>query len=145
MASGRPHQADQQQLGSVTWQTARVGYRYDVLAPDGSEIRELVRVDGASMVHCTLRPGHVSRAVRHRTVEEVWFCVSGSGELWRRSGDAEEVVQLSTDSAVTIPLGTDFQFRANGDRALELIITTMPPWPGADEAEPVAGHWEPAT
>ena len=127
----------------MTWQTTHVRYRYDLLAPDGSEIRELVRVDGASMVHCTLRPGRVSQAVRHRTVEEVWFCVAGGGELWRRSGNTEEVVQLSADSAVTIPLGTDFQFRANGDRALELIITTMPPWPGADEAIVVAGPWPP--
>lgn len=140
-ARGQP---DRPQCGSVTWQTTHVGYRYDALAPDGSEIRELVRVDGASMVHCTLRPGQVSRAMRHRTVEEVWFCVAGSGELWRRSGETEEVVQLSADSAVTIPLRTEFQFRANGDRALELIIATLPPWPGADEAEPVVGHWEPA-
>ena len=99
------------------------------------------------MVHCTLRPGQVSQAVRHRNVEEMWFCLSGRGELWRRAGDTEteEVVQLAPDTAVSIPVGTEFQFRATGDLALELIITTMPPWPGADEAEPVAGHWEPAT
>ena len=129
----------------MTWHTAHVRYRSDLLAPDGSEIRLLVQVDRGSMVHCTLRPGQVSHAVRHRSVDEVWFCASGTGELWRRSGDAQEVVTLSPDTAVSIPGGTEFQFRATGDRALELIITTMPPWPGAEEAERVADHWEPAT
>ncbi len=126
------------------WQTARVAPAYDVLAPDGSEIRLLVQAARGSMVHCTLRAGQVARAVQHRGVEEVWFCVSGSGQLWRRSADADEVLELQPGVASSIPPGTDFQFRASGDQLLEVVITTMPPWPGPDEAIVVDGRWEPS-
>jgi mannose-6-phosphate isomerase-like protein (cupin superfamily) len=131
----------------VTWQTAAVtpGRDYDVLAPDGSEIRLLVQVGGGSLVHCTLRPGVVTQAVQHRTVEEVWFCVAGSGQVWRSAEDTDEVTDLQPGVAVTIPLGTRFQFRATGAQPLEIVITTLPPWPGADEAICVEGRWPPTT
>ena len=132
-------------ISLVTWQTARVGRQYDALAPDGSEIRLLVQLDGGSMVHCTLRPGCVTRAVRHRTVEEVWLCLAGRGQLWRHSAGSEEVTELEPGVAVTIPLGAEFQFRTVGDAALEVAITTMPPWPGDDEAVPVQGTWQPTS
>jgi mannose-6-phosphate isomerase-like protein (cupin superfamily) len=125
----------------VSWQTARVRSDYDLLAPDGSEIRLLAQVGGGSMVHCTLRPGQVTRAVRHQTVEELWFCLAGRGQLWRRSAETEDTVDLEPGVASTIPRGVAFQFRATGPESLEVVITTMPPWPGADEAVPVDGHW----
>jgi mannose-6-phosphate isomerase-like protein (cupin superfamily) len=118
---------------------------YDVLAPDGSEIRLLVQIGGASLVHCTLRPGCVTQAVQHRTVEEVWFCLAGSGELWRSTNGSDEITDLRPGVAVTIPLGTRFQFRASGAEPLEIAITTLPPWPGADEAVWVEGRWPPTT
>jgi mannose-6-phosphate isomerase-like protein (cupin superfamily) len=132
------------QSTTMTWQTARVRAGYDLLAPDTSEIRLLVQLDRGSLVHCTLRTGHVTQAVRHRTVQEVWYCLAGSGELWRSDGAHEDVVQLRPGVSATIPLGVSFQFRAQ--HTLELVITTMPPWPGASEAEPVPGPWTvPAT
>src|SRR5215213_2622164 len=112
--------------------TGRPAERHDVLAPDGSEIRFLPRVAGGSMVHCTLPPGGVSLAVAHRTVAELWYVLSGSGELWRRQGEREEIVALTPDTAHSIPLGTDFQFRNRGDGPLTLVIVTIPPWPGMD-------------
>ena len=114
---------------------------YDCLAPDGSEIRLLAANERASMVHCTLPPGGVSLAVKHRTVEELWYCVSGRGELWRKLGDEEEVLALSPGMSADIPLGAHFQFRALGADPLELILTTIPPWPGDDEAVRVPDHW----
>jgi mannose-6-phosphate isomerase-like protein (cupin superfamily) len=127
------------------WQTVRLGADYDALAPDGSEIRVLVSVDGGSMVHCTLRPGQVTRAVRHQTVEEVWFCLAGHGEVWRKAAQSpdEEVIEMTPGVALSIPLGTVFQFRALGAASFEVVITTLPPWPGADEAVTVEGLWEP--
>jgi mannose-6-phosphate isomerase-like protein (cupin superfamily) len=125
----------------VAWQTAQVAPAYDLLAPDGSEIRLLLRVGGGSMVHCRLRPGQVTQAVRHRTVEEVWFCVGGAGQIWRRDADAEDVTDLEPGVSVSIPRGTAFQFRATGDEPLDVLITTMPPWPGPDEAVVVDGTW----
>jgi mannose-6-phosphate isomerase-like protein (cupin superfamily) len=132
-----------QQNQRVGWQTARVQPSVDVLAPDGSEIRVLVDLPGGSMVHCTLAPGQVTQAVEHRTVEEVWFCITGHGQLWRACAEREEVVDLEAGVAVTIPVHTRFQFRATGDTPLEVVITTMPPWPGNDEAVAAAGRWAP--
>ncbi len=127
----------------MSWQTAHLAPNHDLLAPDGSEIRLLVQVSGGSMVHCTLQPGQVAVAVRHRTVEEVWFCTAGTGELWRRSNDHAEIIALEPGTAASIPLGADFQFRATGSEPLQLVITTMPPWPGEDEAVRVEGTWQP--
>jgi mannose-6-phosphate isomerase-like protein (cupin superfamily) len=130
----------------VSWQTRRLSNEFDALAPDGSEIRLLAQVSGGSMVHCTLAPGAVTRAVRHRSVEELWFCVAGTGQLWRRAPEdnREELVTLEPGVSVSIPLGTEFQFRAEQRATLELVITTMPPWPGEEEAVPVtSSKWRP--
>jgi hypothetical protein len=54
---------------SEAFATRRLGEAYDVLAPDGSEIRLLVSTAGCSMAHGTLPPGQVSKAIVHRTVE----------------------------------------------------------------------------
>ncbi len=43
--------------------------------------------------------------------------------------------------SLSIPVGVHFQFRATGERPLRLVIVTMPPWPGEDEAYRVAGRW----
>ncbi len=136
----------------MPWQTASLPPAYDLLAPDGSEIRLLVQVNAGSLVHCTLQPGAVTQAIQHRSVEEVWYCLAGSGQLWRSANRAddvteevtEEVTDLAPGVAITLPLGTRFQFRANGSQPLEVVITTLPPWPGADEAIPVAGPWTPS-
>ncbi|MFO1067141.1 MAG: cupin domain-containing protein [Geminicoccaceae bacterium] len=121
--------------------TVRQAAAPDTYAPDGSEIRFLGQVAAGSMVHCRLPPGGCSSPVRHRTVEEVWYVLAGAGELWRRQDGHEEIVPLRPGVSATIPLGTDFQFRATAADGLDLVIVTMPPWPGADEAVPASGHW----
>ena len=127
----------------MAWDTRRVADRRDALAPDGSEIRLLPSLSRGSMVHCTLPAGALTRAVQHRTVDELWFCLSGTGQLWRRRDDVEEIVDLQPDVALSIPVGTAFQFRATGDAPLRLVIVTMPPWPGEAEAIRVEGAWTP--
>jgi len=123
------------------FETRQVPDRYDCLAPDGSEIRLLPALSGGSMVHCTIPAGGVSRAVRHRTVEEIWFVLDGRGQVWRMLGDREAVTDVEPGVALTIPLGTHFQFRAAAQVPLRILIATMPPWPGDDEAVRVADHW----
>jgi mannose-6-phosphate isomerase-like protein (cupin superfamily) len=108
-----------------------------VPAPDGSEIRPLLGVPAASVVHCTLPPGAVTQAVRHHTVEEVWYVLSGEGELWRESG----TVALRPGVATTIPLPGAFQFRAGADEPLVILIGTFPAWPGPQEAQAARGPW----
>ena len=114
---------------------------YDCLAPDGSEIRFLTETERGSSVHCTLPPGHVSSPVTHRTVEEMWYFLEGRGQVWRKQGTREEVVDVSPGVSLTIPLGAHFQFRNTGEVPLRFVIATMPPWPGEDEAYGVEGHW----
>ena len=112
-----------------------------VTAPDGSDVRVLLRLSGGSMAHFQLPSGAVSKAVRHRTVEEIWYVLGGSGQMWRRQGEREETVDLAPGTCLTIPVGTAFQFRAGDDGPLSAVAVTMPPWPGEDEAVFVDGRW----
>lgn len=114
---------------------------YDILAPDQSEIRLLATTTHGSMVHCTLQPGQTSLAITHLTVEELWYIIGGTGELWRKHDNYEEITSLSAGISVSIPLGTHFQFRCTGDTPLEFVIVTTPPWPGEDEAVRVDDYW----
>ena len=110
-------------------------------APDGSAIRVLVQVDRGSMIHIELAGGAVSRAIAHRSVAELWYIVSGRGEMWRRGADREAVVPLRAGDSLSIPVGTHFQFRALGSAPLRAVAVTMPPWPGEHEAVFVEGIW----
>lgn len=114
---------------------------YDVLAPDGSEVRVLAAGARGSMAHFTLPPGQVSLAVAHHTVEELWFVLSGQGRMWRKTGEVETVTALKSGLSLTIAVGTHFQFRNDGDDDLKCVGVTMPPWPGVDEAFVVQGKW----
>ena len=115
----------------------------DVVATDGSDVRILLGLAGGTMAHFQLSPGHTSSAVTHRTVEEIWYFLSGRGEMWLKQEGREEIVPLESGVCLTIPLGTHFQFRSLGDQALAAVSITMPPWPGDGEALVVPGTWEP--
>jgi mannose-6-phosphate isomerase-like protein (cupin superfamily) len=117
----------------------------DAIAPDGSEVRILATGERGSMAHFTLPPGKISKAVAHRTVEEVWFIIAGQGRMWRKLGDEELIADLESGISIDIPLGTHFQFRCDGGQALEAVGVTMPPWPGMDEAYEVEGIWKAST
>jgi len=121
--------------------TMRLPEKADVVAPDGSDVRVLLRTSRGSMAHFELAAGKASDPIRHRSVDEIWYVLSGSGEMWRRYGAREEVVALEPATCVTIPVGTHFQFRAGPSAPLVAVGVTMPPWPGNDEAVPVPGKW----
>lgn len=124
------------------FESNRVKVEYDLLAPDSSEIRLLHSLSGASVVHCALPVGRVSIPVRHRTVEEVWYFLAGEGQVWRKQGEHELVLDARSGVSLTIPRGTAFQFRNTGAVPLEFIIATTPPWPGENEAVALAaGQW----
>jgi mannose-6-phosphate isomerase-like protein (cupin superfamily) len=116
----------------------------DAIAPDGSEVRLLCALARGSMALFTLAPGMISKAVAHRSVEELWYVTRGRGQMWRCDARGEEIVAIGPGVSLAIPAGTRFQFRCDGEEALEAVGVTMPPWPGSDEAYPVAGTW-PAT
>jgi mannose-6-phosphate isomerase-like protein (cupin superfamily) len=121
--------------------TMRLPAAPTAVAPDGSDVRMLLGLSAGSMAHFELPAGKVSAAVTHRTVEEVWFVLSGRGEMWRKQGEREQTVLLEAGVCLTIPQGTHFQFRAEDSGALAAVAITMPPWPGEGEAVHVAGPW----
>lgn len=112
-----------------------------VTAPDGSDVRVLLRLPGGSMAHFRLAEGRTSRAVTHRTVEELWYALEGRAQMWRSKHGHEEIVTLEPGTSISIPVGTAFQFRSLGPGPFCAVGVTMPPWPGDDEAVMVAGPW----
>jgi mannose-6-phosphate isomerase-like protein (cupin superfamily) len=124
--------------------TRRAAAIPDAVAPDGSEVRLLCATPRGSTALFTLMPGMVSKAVAHRSVEEIWYFTRGRGRMWRRDATREDIVEIVPGLSVAIPAGTRFQFRVDGEEAIEAVGVTMPPWPGMDEARIVEGVW-PAT
>lgn len=125
----------------MDFETKRLPALPDIVAPDGSDVRVLLSTPRGGMAHFELAGGRASDAIRHRTVDEIWFVLSGRGEMWRSRNDREEVVALGPGICVTIPAGTHFQFRATDGESLQAVGVTMPPWPGPGEAQPVPGKW----
>jgi len=115
----------------------------DKIAPDGSEVRILCGLSRGGMAMFTLAAGAVSKAVAHRTVEELWCVIRGRGRIWRKIGDREDVTDLVAGVSVAIPIGAHFQFRNDGAQPLDIIAATLPPWPGDGEAYLVDGAWDP--
>ena len=108
-------------------------------APDGSSVELLQRTPLASQCLCSLPAGAVSQAVRHRSVEELWYVVAGTGELWlEHSG----VIRLAVGTSARIEAGHGFQFRADAGETVRIHITTLPPWPGDAEAQRATGPWQ---
>jgi mannose-6-phosphate isomerase-like protein (cupin superfamily) len=112
-----------------------------VKAPDGSDVRPLLALAGGTLAHFELAVGKTSLAIVHRTIEEIWFVIGGRGEMWRKRAEQEEVVTLAPGVSLTIPLGTEFQFRSFGPEPLAMVAITMPPWPGEGEAHVFEGKW----
>src|SRR3569833_1068792 len=85
------------------------------VAPDGSEVRILLGLSRGGMAHFELAANHVSKAVTHRTVEEMWYFLCGRGQMWRSQDGGASVIDVYPGMCLTIPLGTHFQFRSFGD------------------------------
>jgi mannose-6-phosphate isomerase-like protein (cupin superfamily) len=113
------------------------------VAPDGSYVRLLCRTEAGSFAHFELPAGQTSRAVRHRTITEIWYVTEGLGQMWRgeQPTDGREI-DLRPGVCLTIPPATSFQFRSTSGRPLAAVAVTMPPWPGDDEAVVVEGPWQ---
>ena len=123
--------------------TRHIAVGPDAIASDGSEVRLLCSLPGGGMASFWLMPKAVSKAVAHRTVEEIWYFTGGQGRMWRRLGGREEITDVGPGVSITIPTGTHFQFRCDGLEPLVAIGATMPPWPGEGEAFRVEENWQP--
>jgi mannose-6-phosphate isomerase-like protein (cupin superfamily) len=127
----------------MMYETKRLPAERQAAAPDGSDVRILLALKNVGMAHFELAPGQTSRAVTHRTVEEIWYFLSGRGEMWRKQNGQASIVDVFPGVSLTIPLGTHFQFRSLSSEPLAALGVTTPPWPGEDEAIRVSGAWEP--
>ncbi len=133
-----------QQTGAPHLPVAQRNLGPDAIAPDGSEIRWLIdhrhAARRASLCEVTLAAGQVSRPVWHQSVEEIWYILEGSGQVWRcpptSSPGAVAAVAVSPGEALTIPTGWRFQFSASKEGPLRFLCYTSPPWPGPQEAQP---------
>lgn len=125
-------------------ESVRLPAEPDLTAPDGSDVRVLVGSERGSMAHFELAPGQTTQAVQHREVEELWFVVGGTGEMWL-GGDAPVIVALEVGVSLRIPPETPFQFRSTGPGPLGAVAVTMPPWPlDREEAVATGGPWTPS-
>ena len=111
----------------MCFETKQMSAEPDAIAPDGSKVRVLCQLSRNGLAAFSLAPKAVSKAVAHRTIEEVWYFTSGHGRVWRRSGEHEEIVEVAPGISISIPTGTHFQFRCDGIEPLMAIGATMPP------------------
>lgn len=117
------------------------GERTTDTAPDGSYLYYLPRCSHGNMTKCIFPAGMISNAVQHKTIEEIWYVLSGTAQLWLSC--EEKIITLTADDALTIPVGVGFQINnAHSTKDFVVIITTMPPWPGDDEAMMIKGYWQ---
>ena len=123
------------------FETMRIATAQREQAPDGSGVFPLLSMPGGGVALFELDRNQVSRAVRHRTVNEIWLVLEGRGSMWRQQDGCEEIAPLEEGVCVSIPAGTAFQFRCDGSDGLRVVAVTMPPWPGDEEAELVPGKW----
>jgi mannose-6-phosphate isomerase-like protein (cupin superfamily) len=130
-------------MASTPFTEALLPTQRDAIAPDGSQVRLLVRLRSGSMAPLRAWPRGSVRPTQHRTVSEAWYIVQGLGRMWRRQDGTERDIDLRVGTAPTIPVGVAFQFRNTGREPLAAVGVTMPPWPGEDEAMEVAGPWAP--
>jgi mannose-6-phosphate isomerase-like protein (cupin superfamily) len=118
----------------------------DAIAPDTMEVRLLATGVKGSMAHFTLPAHAIGAAVVHAELEELWFCLSGRGEMWlSRSHDPHEAAMvIEAGVSFCIPVGVSFQLANTSNEPLAFVAVTMPPWPGDRAAQRVTGPWLPA-
>src|SRR5258708_40242525 len=113
-------------MASTDFDTKRISTGPDAIAPDGSEVRLLCGLSRGGMATFTLMPGAVSKAVAHRTIEEVWYFIHGRGRLWRKSDDAEEVIEVGPGLSIASPVGVRCHFRCDGAEPVVAVAATVP-------------------
>ena len=94
---------------------------------DRSTIRELLGRGTArnqSLAEATLAPGQATARHYHADTEEIYFLLSGSGEM---ELDGERAT-VSAGDAVLIPPGAWHQMRASGSERLRFLCCCAPPY-----------------
>ena len=123
-------------------QTKCLPEAYDCLAPDGSQIRILAATENREFraLHAPCGrgvPGRGASLGRRDLVLHpgTWTGLAQTG----RSGAGRR--RLTGNQSEHSRREPAFQFRSLADEPLEFLLTTMPPWPGDDEAYRVEDYW----
>ena len=85
--------------------TVHLPSRPRTIAPDGSDVRVLLGLKAGGMAHFELGPNQTSKAVTHRTVGEIWYFLSGRGEMWRGQNGKSTVIDVYPGVCLNIPVG----------------------------------------
>jgi mannose-6-phosphate isomerase-like protein (cupin superfamily) len=103
-----------------------------IIAPDGSEVRELARPpDSArnqSLAEARVPPRSETREHLHRTSEEIYCFVAGEGRM--RLGDEES--EVNAGDVVVIPPGLPHKLWNTGAKELVLLCCCSPPYSDDD-------------
>jgi mannose-6-phosphate isomerase-like protein (cupin superfamily) len=100
----------------MQFETKRAAQAPDTIAPDGSEVRLLCGLSAGGFALFSLPPGAVAKAVAHRTVEELWYVISGRGRMWRKLAGQEEIVDLAAGLSLSVPCTLRIDRRATISR-----------------------------
>ena len=114
-------------------QTVRLEHRDAFITADGSSIRELAGVPtgnaaNQSLAEATVPPGGETAAHYHRTSEEIYLFVSGTGTMRM---DGEEAPVRAGD-CVVIPPGAVHELRNRGAEPLVLLCCCAPAYSHED-------------
>ena len=82
----------------------------DQKPPAGADIRFIMDGITGGMIHSTVQPHQINRAVVHATVSEFWYILEGYGEIWRDDGAENSVTTLRPGMSIDIPVGMAFQY-----------------------------------
>jgi mannose-6-phosphate isomerase-like protein (cupin superfamily) len=91
---------------------------------DGSTIRELFHTDAQSLAEATLEPDQATQRHYHRTTEEIYFVVKGSGRM-EVDGDTRVI---RPGDAVLIPPGAWHTLENTGTSELRILCCCSPPY-----------------
>jgi mannose-6-phosphate isomerase-like protein (cupin superfamily) len=112
-------------------------------AADGSQWRPLVKTSRGSMSHFTLLPGATSLAMHQKVVQEIWYFLSGDGQVWLKYKGRSKVYNVHRGSAVALPNNVSFQFRnLSKTKPLTFVEVTIPAWPGNQIISKTKGIWQ---
>jgi mannose-6-phosphate isomerase-like protein (cupin superfamily) len=127
---------------TTAWATEHPPTNPSCISPSGvTEIRSLPSFEQGEIVHATTPPGEISTPAVLSTILEVFHILEGMGELWRKLGGQEQVVDLLPGCCVSMPAGISFQYQAIGEAPMRFLVITMPKWRSQHWREAPEGFW----
>ncbi|WP_298772915.1 hypothetical protein [uncultured Shewanella sp.] len=120
--------------------TTRLSDEPDTRSPAGAEVRFMMEGATGGMIHCSLLPFQINKAVMLQSMSFGMCC--GHGEIWRDNGIDSFVTTLTKGASIDIQPNAVFQYRNVLSEPLIFICMRMPSWPDNSEAIYVdKGKW----